>query len=102
MAAASESQGLKIAVAAFITLSVILSVASYFLYSAYTSAEGKLELANQEATKAKTGQSNILTQYEEMRTKIGTRVAEHDAAKEEIATHFKKIDERLNTLNGAV
>jgi len=31
MAAANESQGLKIAVAAFITLSVALSVTSYFL-----------------------------------------------------------------------
>ena len=33
MAAANESQGLKIAVAAFITLTVILTVSSYFLYS---------------------------------------------------------------------
>ena len=33
MAAANESQGLKIAVAAFITLTVILTVSSYFLYT---------------------------------------------------------------------
>jgi len=33
MASANESQGLKIAVAAFLTLSVILAVTSYFLYS---------------------------------------------------------------------
>ncbi len=42
MAAANESQGLKIAVAAFIALSVILSVTSYFLYSAYSSADAQL------------------------------------------------------------
>ena len=36
MAAANESQGLKIAVAAFMTLTVILAVTSYFLYSAYS------------------------------------------------------------------
>jgi hypothetical protein len=41
MAAADESQGLKIAVAAFITLSVILAVACYFLYSAYTTADAR-------------------------------------------------------------
>ena len=76
MAAANESHGLKIAVAAFITLSVILSVTSYFLYSAYSSAEGRRELADQEASKAKSAQSAILTQYEDMRTKIGTRVTE--------------------------
>jgi hypothetical protein len=41
MAVANESQGLKIAVAAFISLSVILAVACYFLYSAYTMAEAR-------------------------------------------------------------
>ena len=42
MAAANESQGLKIAVAAFIALTVILTVTSYFLYSNYSSAEARL------------------------------------------------------------
>jgi hypothetical protein len=37
----NESRGLKIAVAAFITLSVILAVACYFLYSAYTEADAR-------------------------------------------------------------
>jgi hypothetical protein len=41
MAAANELQGLKIAVAAFISLSVILAVACYFLYSAYATAEAR-------------------------------------------------------------
>jgi hypothetical protein len=40
-----ESRGLKIAVAALVTLSVILAVACYFLYSAYTAAEARRELA---------------------------------------------------------
>ena len=40
MASANESQGLKIAVAAFITLSVILAVACYFLYSAVHHGRG--------------------------------------------------------------
>jgi hypothetical protein len=41
MTTANESQGLKIAVAAFLSLSVILAVACYFLYSAYTMAEAR-------------------------------------------------------------
>ena len=42
-AAANESQGLKIAVAAFVTLTVALAVTSYFLYSAYSKSEAQLE-----------------------------------------------------------
>ena len=36
--AANESQGLKIAVAAFVSLTVILAVTCYFLYSNYDQA----------------------------------------------------------------
>ena len=42
MESAEKSPGLKIAVAAFITISVILAVAAYFLFSAYSSAEARL------------------------------------------------------------
>lgn len=41
MAEANESQGLKIAVAALISISVILAVACYFLYAAYTQADAR-------------------------------------------------------------
>jgi hypothetical protein len=41
MADANESQGLKIVVAALITVSVILAVACYFLYAAYTEADAR-------------------------------------------------------------
>jgi hypothetical protein len=41
LADTNESQGLRIAVAALITLTVILAVACYFLYSAYTTAEAR-------------------------------------------------------------
>src|SRR5215831_8048793 len=102
MAAANESQGLKIAVAAFITLSVILSVTSYFLYSAYSSADARATSANEELNKAKSGQSTILNQYEDMRTKIGTRATDFEPASEEVKGHFKKVDQRLNDLQNQV
>ena len=98
MAAANESQGLKIAVAAFITLTVILTVSSYFLYSNGASAEARREQAEENANTKSKAASEALNRVEEMRNKIGVKATEHDPAKEEIAAHFKKVDERLNTL----
>jgi hypothetical protein len=102
-APANESQGLKIAVAAFITLSVILTVTSYFLYSAYSSAELRAASANDEANKAKASQSEILKNFHVMRQSVGTRAEEFDAAKDEIDKHLKaantsKVEERLNAV----
>jgi len=101
MAAANESQGLKIAVAAFIALSVILSVASYFLYSAYSSADAQLQSTKDALTTAKKAQSDALNQYQDMRNKIGTKNEEFEAAKEEIATHTKKINDRFDGITAA-
>ena len=65
MAAANESQGLKIAVAAFITLTVILTVSSYFLYTDYASAEAKRESA-EEALRTKTkAASDAVNQFDD-------------------------------------
>ena len=110
MPAANESQGLKIAVAAFITLSVILTVTSYFLYSAYSQAEMRAAAANDESNKAKAAQSEILKQFHTMRQTVGTRAEEFDAAKDEIDKHLTgkntKVEERFtnlaNTVNTAI
>lgn len=102
MAAANESQGLKIAVAAFITLTVILTVSSYFLYSNYASAEARRESA-EEASAVKAKATNLaVNQYDEIRNKLGVKAGEHEPAKEEIAAHLKKLDERLNALQEQV
>jgi hypothetical protein len=107
MAAANESQGLKIAVAAFITLSVILTVTSYFLYSAYSQAELRAATANDEANKAKASQSEILKNFHTMRQAVGTRAEEFDAAKDEIEKHLRapntsKVEERLNNVLNSI
>jgi len=106
MPAANESQGLKIAVAAFITLSVILTVTSYFLYSAYSQAELRYATANDESNKAKAAQSEILKHFHTMRQTVGTRAEEFDAAKDEIDKHLTgkntKVEERFNTLATSV
>jgi hypothetical protein len=95
MAAANESQGLKIAVAVFIALTVILMVSSYFLYSNGVSAEAKMQSAEEALRKAKTAQDLAVTQYDTMRNKIGVKASEIDPANEEIAAHMKKVAERL-------
>jgi F0F1-type ATP synthase membrane subunit b/b' len=102
MAAANEAQGFKIAVAVLIALVVMLIVTSYFLYSNYSSAEARLAQKEEEvATKSKTA-NLALTQYEELKRKLGTRAEEADAQKDEIVAHTKKVDERLNNIVNSV
>jgi hypothetical protein len=102
MAASTDSQGLKIAVAVFIALSVILAVTSYFLYSNGSVAEARLAAATEKISTLERGQSTQLTQNEELRGKIGVRAQEADAAKSEIDAHYKKVYERLDALGSSV
>src|SRR5271170_5133077 len=101
MAAANESQGLKIAVVTFIVLTVILTVTSYFLYSAYSAADARLTSANEQLSEKTKASSLAITQYEEVRGKVGTKNQEYDQAKEEITAHFKKMDQRLEAVLSA-
>jgi hypothetical protein len=102
MVAADESQGLKIAVAAFITLTVILAVTSYFLYSNAATAQARLDFEHEARAMDKHAAAQALRQYDEIRTRIGTKAVEFDAVREEISADFKKVDDRLNNLMGAV
>src|ERR1700688_3710429 len=102
MAAANDSQGLKIAVAAFITFTVILGVTSYFLYSSVANAQAKLDSAREAQQLARRAADMALSHYDEMRTRIGTKAQECDAAKQEISANFKKIEERIDNLINAV
>src|SRR5271157_408830 len=96
--AANESQGLKIAVAAFVTLTVALAVTSYFLYSAYSQSEAKLESASANLTKQQKAASDAVNQYDEFRKLAGARAEEFDPAKAEVAAFFKKNGDRINNL----
>jgi hypothetical protein len=102
MAAANESQGLKIAVAAFVTLTVILAVTSYFLYSAYSRADAQLESERDKLSKSQKSASDALNQFEDFKKLAGARAEEYDAAKAEVATYFKKADERIGNLANTV
>jgi hypothetical protein len=102
MAAANGSQGLKIALAAFISLSVILAVTSFFLYSNGTSTQAKLDSERHAQNFSRRAAALALTQYDEMRARIGTKAKEYDAAKQEITAHFKKVEERIDNLINSV
>jgi HAMP domain-containing protein len=102
MAASNDSQGLKIAVAVFIALAVILAVTSYFLYSNGAAAEARLATATDKLQNADKAQRIQQTQIEELRNRIGVRTEEADAIKNEIEAHYKKVNERLDALGNAV
>ena len=102
MDSANESRGLKIAVSTFLTLAVILAVTSYFLYSNGSNAEARLDSERDAHHKAMRVAAAALSQYDEMRIRIGTKAVEFDAARAEISASFKSVDERLNKLINAV
>jgi seryl-tRNA synthetase len=102
MAAANESQGLKIAIAAFISFTVILAVTSYFLYSNVASAQARLDSERHAHNLSRRAAAVALNQYDEMRNRVGTKAEEYEAARKEISAHFKKVDERIDSLINAV
>jgi peptidoglycan hydrolase CwlO-like protein len=99
-ASANDSQGLKIAVAAFVSLTVILAVTSFFLYSNYSQTFEKLTASEQKAQTSQNAASAALLQYDELRKRIGSRAEEFDAAKSEIQAEQKKIDDDVSSLIG--
>jgi len=94
-ASANDSQGLKIAVAAFVSLTVILAVSSYFLYSNYSRTFEQLTAAEAKAQTAQSAASTALLQYDDFRKRIGPRTEEYDAAKAEIQAEQKKVDDEI-------
>ena len=98
MAAPNESQGLKIAVAIFVMLTVVLAVSTYFSYRAYSEADAKLSKAETEKATRLKAQNELITQVEGFRKDIGTKAEDYDVAKTEIKNAYKKADEDLNAM----
>ncbi len=102
MAAANESQGLKIAVAAFITLTVILTVSSYFLYTNGASAEAKQQSAEETLrTKTKAAERRAQPVRHDAEQDRRQGQLSIDPANEEINAHMKKVGERLDRASGS-
>jgi cell division protein FtsB len=63
----TQAQGLKIAVAAFISLSVVLTVALYFMYASYNSALARAEAAQAQNRQLIAEQKQLLMLNEKMK-----------------------------------
>jgi len=98
MAAANESQGLKIAVAIFVTLTVVLAVSTYFAYTSYSQADAKYTKAESDLQSAKKAQDIAVNQVDSLRKEIGTKAEEPDSIKAEMKAEDKKIDDVLGEM----
>lgn len=98
--AANESQGLKIAVAAFVSLTVVLAVTSYFLYSSYSKAEEQRVAAESKAQQATKASADALQQYQDVRNWAGyASIEDFEAVK---AAKKKDDDAILAQINSIV
>ena len=71
MATSNDSQGLKIAVAVFVSLTVILAVTGYFLYSEMAKATEALAKANSELQTARTTVTTASSNLATLRDRAG-------------------------------
>lgn len=110
--AAQDNQGLKIAVAVFVTLSVVLAVATYFGFSNASFYSEKMEQAQKDANQAKTAQSTLQRQFEELKELAGypkvddSAVAakiksDRDEQNKAVASIRSKMDEVLKQIESA-
>ncbi|HEX8202131.1 MAG TPA: hypothetical protein VF590_16770 [Isosphaeraceae bacterium] len=103
MPPANDSQGLKIAVAAFVSLTVVLAVTSYFLYSSYAKASAQLTEANTKASQSQKAAADALREFEDLRTRAGyAKLAESQAWRDEVKKDQEKANARLADASKAV
>ncbi len=94
----NESQGLKIAVAVFVTLTVILGVSTYFAYSAYAEKDAKLAKAEQDLQTKSKAASDALNQLDALKKDVGVKQDDSELIKNEIKGEYKKIDDELKSM----
>src|SRR5262249_5457793 len=96
MAAANESQGLKIAVAVFVALTVILAGTTYFGYSQCAQANEKALAAERKASELQTKALNTLNDLNDLKQKVGLgNVEEYTAVKDAVGKHAEKLKGQL-------
>ena len=96
-APSNENQGLKIAVACFAMLSVILAVSTYFGFKNYSETFTKLETANSEVSSEKKEQARLTGILNEFKDAVGLTKTEQDdlpkAAKKQVEELTKRAVE---------
>jgi hypothetical protein len=99
----NDSQGLKIAVAAFVSLTVILAVTSYFLYSSYSKTSEQLAEATTKSNQAQKTALDTIRDFEEFRTRAGYgKLTEGQAWRDEVKKDQDKANAKLAEASKAV
>jgi hypothetical protein len=93
----NDSQGLKIAVAAFVSLTVILAVTSYFLYSSYSKTSEQLAEATSKASQTTTALDKRNRAFTELSARAGyEKFADPQAEPQALMDEIKKDQEKAN------
>ncbi|HEU5118011.1 MAG TPA: hypothetical protein VFT74_15410 [Isosphaeraceae bacterium] len=96
--ASNDNQGLKIAVVVFVTLSVVLAVATYFGFSNASFYNEKMNQAVQDASQAKQAQGELQRAFEELKREAGYEKTDDSAVLDQIAKDRTKLNEDVNKL----
>lgn len=96
--ASNDNQGLKIAVVVFVTLSVVLAVATYFGFSNASFYNEKMEQALKDADQAKQAQASLQRSFEDLKHEAGYEKTDDSAVLDQITKDRQKLNDEVNKL----
>lgn len=103
MASGNESQGLKIAVAVLVALTVMLLVGTYFVYSEYSKASEQLAAAKGEASQKATLASNALRDMQSIRDRAGyTEQPDAKSTLDQITKDQEALVQKVSALHAEI
>ncbi|MDB5351703.1 MAG: hypothetical protein JWN86_2950 [Planctomycetota bacterium] len=97
MAANNDNQGLKIAVACFVMLSVVLAVTTYFGFKNYAETDAKLVTAQGEVKSEKDEQAKLQRIVNDLKDTIGVTKTEDAEASKAIKKNIDEITKKVAT-----
>lgn len=100
-APSNENQGLKIAVACFVMLSVVLAVTTYFGFKNYLETDKKLEDANATVSSEKKEQERLTRILNEFKDKTGFTKTEFDDLGKAITKSVEDLTKRAVAIRDA-
>ena len=94
----NENQGLKIAVACFVMLAVILAVTTYFGFKSYGEADKKFRTAEGDAKTERDERGKIQRNFNDLKDKAGLaalpKPSQDDAAIPKAITDYREVVKR--------
>ncbi len=94
-ASSNDNQGLKIAVACFVMLSVILAVTTYFGFSNYATSEKKLEQTNSDLSTTKNDYEKLRRLMIDIREKVGLPKAEDEDVPKQVTKNLEEMTKKV-------